>query len=127
MPGKFGGNPKEFGSFFLLFIDHVYSIFYHHISGDSMRIYMDRIDMYLHAIWKRLISDAIAEEINNNDGNTNAMYHLVWFHKYFFAYLIFLIVWTRGRTDQEKIGTDPTLSKRCYNEHFTVIILKRMG
>ena len=48
-----------------------------------MTIYMNIIDMYWHAIWKRLVSDAIAEEIFTEDGNTNTINHLVWFHEYF--------------------------------------------
>ena len=61
MSEKFGGDPREFGSFFLLFTEHVYTTFYHHISGDSMRIYINRIDKYCHAIWKHLVSTAIAK------------------------------------------------------------------
>ena len=63
--------------FFFFYIDHVYSMFYHRISGDFMTIYMNIIDMYWHAIWKRLVSDAIAEEIFTEDGNTNTINHLV--------------------------------------------------
>jgi hypothetical protein len=36
---KFGGNHDFWGGAFKEFIDHVYSTFYHKISGDSMRMY----------------------------------------------------------------------------------------
>ena len=47
---KFGGNPREFGNFFKLFCDHLYTTFYHRISGDALRSYVHKIDEYRYAI-----------------------------------------------------------------------------
>ena len=46
LPDKFSGDPREFGFFFREFCDHIYSTFFHRISGDSLMFYANRIDSY---------------------------------------------------------------------------------
>ena len=53
---KFGGNTRHFGNFYRLFVLHIYTTFYHRISGDSLRMYVPKIPTYRRAIWKKLIS-----------------------------------------------------------------------
>lgn len=56
---KFGGDPREFGSFLKLFVEHVYTMFYHCIFGDSLNIHVPKINEYRHCIWHRLISEPV--------------------------------------------------------------------
>ena len=39
---KFGGNHDFWGLAFKAFIEHIYSLFYHKISGDSLRFYSEK-------------------------------------------------------------------------------------
>ena len=81
---KIGGNPREFGNFFKLFCDHLYTTFYHRISGDSLRSYVHRIDDYRYAIWKRLVEGPMRMEINYDSDLRSPIYRLVWlsFHQF---------------------------------------------
>ena len=81
---KFAGNPREFGSFFKLFCDHLYTTFYHRISGDSLRSYVHRIDDYRYAIWKRLVEGPANMEITYDSDLRSPIYRLVWlpFHQF---------------------------------------------
>lgn len=43
----FGGNPREFGIYFNIFSSHLYDVFFHRISGDSLSLYTGRILIYI--------------------------------------------------------------------------------
>ena len=46
MLDKFGGDTRHLGNFYRLFVLHVYTTFYHWISGDSLRMYVPKIPTY---------------------------------------------------------------------------------
>ena len=46
MSDKFGGDTRNFGKFYRLFVLHVYTTFYHQISDDSLRMYVPKIPTY---------------------------------------------------------------------------------
>jgi hypothetical protein len=51
---SFGGDPRKFTYYIRDFVDHLYSHFYHKISGDSMSIWTPQIHEFRHAIWNKL-------------------------------------------------------------------------
>ena len=73
-----GGNTFEFGNFYKLLYFHVYDMFYHRISVDSLSMYTDLIDMYRCAIWERLKSLPILEELRHDSDIIGNRFRLVW-------------------------------------------------
>ena len=64
----FGGDPRMFTHYIRVMVDHLYSNFYHKISGDSMSIWLPYIDEFREAIWDKLL-DGIVRERNNGESN----------------------------------------------------------
>ena len=55
----FGGDPRRFSYTVRLFNDHLHSLFYHKITGDSLRFWLsshDNITRFRSTIWNRLIN-----------------------------------------------------------------------
>ena len=77
MSDKFGGDTRHFGNFYRLFVLHVYTTFYHWISGDSLRMYVPKIQTYRHAIWKKLISRPIRESVRLGQTIFGDIFHSV--------------------------------------------------
>ena len=52
----FGGDPRVYTYMIRCVVDHLYTTFYHKISGDSMRMWTDpeTINTFRHAIWSKL-------------------------------------------------------------------------
>ena len=59
----FGGDPRRFTYSIRLMSDHIYSTFYHKISGDSMRMWILQIHQFRYAIWDRLRNGMTIEEM----------------------------------------------------------------
>ena len=57
----FGGDPRRFTHFIRAITDHLYTTFYHKISGDSMRMWIPYINEFRSAIWDKL-QDGIINE-----------------------------------------------------------------
>jgi hypothetical protein len=68
MTQKFGGDPRRFTKAIRLVVNHLYTTFYHKISGDSMRQWLPSITKFRHAIWSKLVA---GETIETSEGNTN--------------------------------------------------------
>ena len=65
IPNYFGGDPREWGSFFKLFINHLYQKFYHRISGDSLRWFMRRQHLYRRSLWEQITNVERMTEVFN--------------------------------------------------------------
>ena len=66
MAQEFGGDPRRFSYSIRLMCNHLYSTFYHKISGDSMRAWLPQIENFRFAIWDRLRNGATVEEVSFN-------------------------------------------------------------
>jgi hypothetical protein len=62
MARQFGGDPRTFTYVMRLMTNHLYTNFYHKISGNSMRMWRDHIRDFRFAIWDRLRSGATLQE-----------------------------------------------------------------
>lgn len=75
----FGGDPRRFTYSIRIIADHLYNTFYHKISGDSMRMWLDSIEDFRYAIWSRVMNGVVVNEYPNNDtgvGNTDTYVHV---------------------------------------------------
>ena len=63
MEQQFGGDTNFYGCMVDAFVDHVFSNFYHKISGDSMRMWAPKIDDFRERIWR-----SVCFEKDPNDG-----------------------------------------------------------
>lgn len=63
----FGGDPRRYTYHVRAISDHLYNTFYHKISGDSMRMWVDCIDDCRMAIWEKL-QDGLVNE-TSSDGS----------------------------------------------------------
>jgi hypothetical protein len=52
MKDNFGGDSNAYGYMVYWFIDHIFSTFYHKISGDSLRMWMKDVDIFRKKIWE---------------------------------------------------------------------------
>ena len=68
----FGGDPRRFTYTIRMVTNHIYSKFYHKISGDSMRMWIEQITDFRHAIWSRLSNGGSIEEASGNDRQNNS-------------------------------------------------------
>ena len=64
----FGGDPRMFTHYIRSIVDHLYSNFYHKISGDSMSMWVPFIDEFREAIWDKLLDGIVHER---HDGESN--------------------------------------------------------
>jgi hypothetical protein len=62
MTHLFGGDPRRYTYHVRAFSDHLYTTFYHKISGDSMRMWTDSIVDYRMAIWEKLQDGLLHEK-----------------------------------------------------------------
>ena len=62
---KFGGDPRRFTYSIRLITDHLYTNFYHKVSGDSMRMWLPHIDSFRYAIWAHL-QNVASSQINTS-------------------------------------------------------------
>ena len=67
-PFVFGGDPRPWGSLIQAVFDHLYILFYHKISGDSLSWFRPRLALYSRAIGNRLNSQASYVETVHADG-----------------------------------------------------------
>ena len=65
MSDVFGGDPRLMTYHIRAISDHLYKLFYHKISGDSMRMWTHSIDDCRDAIWNKL-QDGIVNERSSN-------------------------------------------------------------
>ena len=63
----FGGDPRRFTYSIRLISKHIYTTFYHKISGDSMRMWANKIPQFQYAIWNKLRHGATVEETVHNE------------------------------------------------------------
>ena len=63
----FGGDPRRFTYSIRLIAKHIYTNFYHKISGDSMRMWFHSIPEFQYAIWNKLRHGATVEETEHNE------------------------------------------------------------
>ena len=63
----FGGNPCRFIYSIRLITNHIYTTFYHKISGDSMRMWISHINTFRHAIWNKLTTGVLVEYLPNQN------------------------------------------------------------
>ena len=63
----FGGDPRRFTYSIRLIAKHIYTNFYHKISGDSMRMWVQSIPEFQYAIWNKLRHGATVEETEHNE------------------------------------------------------------
>ena len=61
----FGGDARLFTHFIRAITNHLYTNFYHKISGDSMRMWVDQVDEFREAIWDKLQEGIIDERDRN--------------------------------------------------------------
>jgi hypothetical protein len=61
----FGRDPRLFTHYIRAITDHVYSQFYHKISGDSMQQWIPKIDSFRGAIWQKLMNGLVNERSSN--------------------------------------------------------------
>ena len=66
----FGGDPRLFTHYIRAITDHLYTNFYHKISGDSMRMWIDQVDEFRWAIWDKL-QDGIVNERDRDGRQVN--------------------------------------------------------
>jgi hypothetical protein len=66
----FGGDPRLFTHYIRAITDHLYSQFYHKISGDSMRMWTPFVHDFRAAIWDKL-QDGIINERDRNGREVN--------------------------------------------------------
>ena len=59
----FGGDPRRFTYSIRLVGIHFYEMFYHKVSGDSMRMWMDKFEEFRYDIWDKLQNGATLEYI----------------------------------------------------------------
>jgi hypothetical protein len=59
----FGGDPRRFSYAIRVAVDYLYNKFYHKISGDSMSMWLLQVESFRRAIWTRLRSGALREEV----------------------------------------------------------------
>jgi len=52
MKDNFGGDSNAYGYMVYWFVDHIFSTFYHKISGDSLRMWMKDVDIFRKKIWE---------------------------------------------------------------------------
>ena len=66
----FGGDPRLFTYYIRAIASHLYIHFYHKISGDSMRMWVDLVDDFRGAIWDKL-QDGIINERDRDGRDIN--------------------------------------------------------
>ena len=54
MRDNFGGDSNFYGSMVYWFVDHIFSTFYHKITGDSLRMWMKDVDMFRKKVWENV-------------------------------------------------------------------------
>ena len=60
---KFGDDgPRRYGPMINAFVHHLYTNFYHKISGNSMNIFLHLMDDFRCAIWRTLVTNRVLEE-----------------------------------------------------------------
>ena len=71
VPLLFGDDPRPWGRFIDKFYEHIYTTFYHRISGRSLEFFLPRLLLYRLAMWLRLTSQATIQELlfDNNVAN----------------------------------------------------------
>jgi hypothetical protein len=74
---KFGGNSTRWSEAFKWFVDHIYFTFYHRISGDSMRLWIHKIDEFRRAICHKVNADPVRVQ-TGTDANGNPIYDDLW-------------------------------------------------
>ena len=57
----FGGDPRLFTHYIRAILRHLYSNFYHKISGDSLRMWVQQIDQFRDAIWNKIQQGVVNE------------------------------------------------------------------
>ena len=68
----FGGDPRVFTHCVRAISNHLYRHFYHKITGDSMRIWVDSIDQFREVIWEKMQEGLI------NESETNGTFNIDW-------------------------------------------------
>ena len=66
----FGGDPRVFTHYVRAIVNHLYSLFYHKITGDSMSLWIDEIDEFREATWDKMLSGMVNErDRHGNEDN----------------------------------------------------------
>lgn len=74
---KFGGSSTRWSEAFNWFVDHVYFTFYHRITGDSMRLWINRIDEFRTRICHKVNSEPVSVQ-TGTDANGNPIFDDLW-------------------------------------------------
>ena len=63
MQETFGDDgPRRYGPMIHAFVHHLYTNFYHKISGNSLNIFLHLMDDFWRAIWRTLVTNQVLEE-----------------------------------------------------------------
>jgi len=73
---KFGGSATRWSEAFKWFIEHIYFTFYHRITGNSMTLWLDKIDEFRRKICYKVNADPV--RVRTTDTNGNAIFR--WFY-----------------------------------------------
>ena len=74
---KFGYSRDKMGVFFYQFIRHIFTNFYHKISGTSMGLWLGVIDELRGYVWRKVTQLTDAEEREMEDGKVEEMENLL--------------------------------------------------
>ena len=65
----FGGDPRRFSYSIRVFGKFLFHTFYHKISGDSMRMWVNRITDFRRAIWNSVVNTIVVDSESRLNGN----------------------------------------------------------
>jgi hypothetical protein len=79
IPGLFGGDVRRWSKGFKWFVNHLFTIFYHKISGESIEIWLGQMEYFKRVILDRLAQPAhpIERELFDNDGHPERVQYII--------------------------------------------------
>ncbi len=79
LPGYFGSDVRRWSKAFIWFVNHLFILFYHKISGNSMDLWLGQIESFKRVILDRLAQPAhpIERELFDNDGHPERAQYII--------------------------------------------------
>ena len=120
----FGGDPRRFTYSICMIANHLYVMFYHKISGDSMRQWVHHVTLFRHAIWQRLLDGYTVEE-NVDTGDERSIRLAIPFESFRIFHSLMTLVLEQPL--QVIVFNESMVSMMIFSDRFIQVILQVMG
>ena len=80
---RFGGDPRRLTFAVRAVAEHLYSTFYHKVSGDSMRQWISAMHTFREAVWRKLVDGVLVElehgrQVRHVHVRSTSKFHYFW-------------------------------------------------